>query len=79
MPEQALTIVVAVDLGDGPLHSLGELAAVLLLALDAEAAALSVLGYADVDGCLRQGLHDRTPVPPMPQYPLGFFERYCWW
>ena len=20
-----------------------------------------------------------TPVPPMPQYPSGFFARYCWW
>ncbi len=20
-----------------------------------------------------------TPVPPMPQYPPGFFARYCWW
>jgi len=20
-----------------------------------------------------------TPVPPMPQYPLGFLARYCWW
>src|SRR5580658_669701 len=20
-----------------------------------------------------------TPVPPRPQYPLGFFARYCWW
>ncbi len=20
-----------------------------------------------------------TPVPPMPQYPFGFFARYCWW
>src|SRR5262245_31621636 len=21
----------------------------------------------------------RTPVPPRPQYPPGFFARYCWW
>jgi hypothetical protein len=20
----------------------------------------------------------RTPVPTIPQYPLGFFARYCW-
>src|SRR3954470_13804304 len=20
-----------------------------------------------------------TPVPPSPQYPPGFFDRYCWW
>ena len=20
-----------------------------------------------------------TPVPPNPQYPPGFFARYCWW
>ena len=20
-----------------------------------------------------------TPVPPSPQYPFGFFARYCWW
>src|SRR5581483_3873750 len=20
-----------------------------------------------------------TPVPPRPQYPAGFFARYCWW
>lgn len=20
-----------------------------------------------------------TPVPPIPQYPPGFFHRYCWW
>ena len=20
-----------------------------------------------------------TPQPPMPQYPSGFFARYCWW
>ncbi len=20
-----------------------------------------------------------TPVPAMPQYPFGFFARYCWW
>ncbi len=20
-----------------------------------------------------------TPVPPIPQYPFGFFARYCWW
>jgi len=20
-----------------------------------------------------------TPVPPIPQYPSGFFSRYCWW
>src|SRR3954453_7745440 len=20
-----------------------------------------------------------TPVPPIPQYPPGFFDRYCWW
>ena len=20
-----------------------------------------------------------TPVPPIPQYPHGFFARYCWW
>ena len=20
-----------------------------------------------------------TPVPPTPQYPPGFFARYCWW
>jgi hypothetical protein len=20
-----------------------------------------------------------TPVPPSPQYPFGFFCRYCWW
>ncbi len=20
-----------------------------------------------------------TPHPPIPQYPFGFFARYCWW
>jgi len=20
-----------------------------------------------------------TPVPLIPQYPVGFFARYCWW
>ena len=20
-----------------------------------------------------------TPVPPRPQYPIGFFAKYCWW
>src|SRR5262249_325191 len=20
-----------------------------------------------------------TPVPPSPQYPIGFLARYCWW
>jgi len=20
-----------------------------------------------------------TPQPPIPQYPFGFFARYCWW
>jgi len=20
-----------------------------------------------------------TPHPPIPQYPSGFFARYCWW
>lgn len=60
-------IVVAVDPADGPLEVLDELGTVLLLALHAEAAALAVLGSADADCCLRHGLHDRTPVPPMPQ------------
>ncbi len=20
-----------------------------------------------------------TPVPPIPQYPPGFLNKYCWW
>ena len=44
------------------------------------------------DGCWDVGLDDGTsvpadamptgqltPVPPRPQYPPGFFARYCWW
>ncbi|CAN5246993.1 hypothetical protein BH09MYX1_BH09MYX1_51300 [soil metagenome] len=28
---------------------------------------------------VRTGIGQLTPVPPSPQYPAGFFARYCWW
>ena len=30
-------------------------------------------------GSVTSPVGQATPVPPSPQYPLGFLARYCWW